>query len=704
MATWWTRVKILRVAVFGLAVSSLYQCSERPPLGDGPVAESRAPLVLGTWTAAGPTIGGRLSGALATAIDLWVSSPGGGVWHKNLLLNTPFIQFGSLPDNLIVGLEWDAGQNGRMYAVGRNGLYARTINGTWSTLVSSGSAGKSWPYLAGRDPKPFVQAPLGAGRVVLYSAACSGLSYSFDGTNFSTVLPLPGSSNADNCITSIAVSGGRVYFSTQRHEPDLPAVVYRSNAPWQPNLPILAFSLVSTGLPEYAEVLALADAPAPGGGTRLMAVTHPESETEIYTLRSDATWSRLSTFASSAERLLTVSGSSLFLSAYRSMYSGDYGQTWQSFHVPAEHVDTRAILPLPSLGQLFAVNDGAGFIPNLKNITKWSWNGSGLPTAGAEVGIAGLATSQLFFAGVVPPPAGAGTRITMAGMMDNGTVCSRDNVNWGTPSIWTADAFSFHAAPTNTSVAYMLDNMQMYRTTQARDICARSIDWETVALPTTGYQPLWHRGALVVSPKNPYELFITTIQGIARTSDGGETWDPTVSVDGARPSTVYQDATGSLFVGTFERGVYLSTDRGKTFTPYGLQTEAPEIVLSIQHVYPNTWVGTTSGLYRKVGTGAFTRVLSNGLPVSDVSVDPTCKSRVYAGFGFVHSRWEKGGGVQVTTNNGTTWTALATNNDVMRAPVSDIELDLYDPRKVMVATYGRGLFVYDWGNNVPACN
>jgi len=37
--------------------------------------------------------------------------------------------------------------------------------------------------------------------------------------------------------------------------------------------------------------------------------------------------------------------------------------------------------------------------------------------------------------------------------------------------------------------------------------------------------------------------------------------------------------------------------------------------------------------------------------------------------------------VQVTTNNGTSWTALATNDDVVRTPVSDIDIDLFDPRR-----------------------
>jgi hypothetical protein len=165
---------------------------------------------------------------------------------------------------------------------------------------------------------------------------------------------------------------------------------------------------------------------------------------------------------------------------------------------------------------------------------------------------------------------------------------------------------------------------------------------------------------------------------------------------------------GVLYLGTEGGGVYTSSNNGGFWTPWALNTGSPEVVLAITKgattVNGETWwVATTSGLYRRIGTGAWeVRTGGNGYVVNDVAVDPNCPTRVYAAFGFVVGRIQHRGGIRVSTDNGTTWSSITAGNAIHNTPVTDVEVDALSPRYLYAASYGRGLWVYDWGTP-PSC-
>ncbi len=109
----------------------------------------------------------------------------------------------------------------------------------------------------------------------------------------------------------------------------------------------------------------------------------------------------------------------------------------------------------------------------------------------------------------------------------------------------------------------------------------------------TSYKPVFDKqsvqsvGAVTIDPKNPKVIWVGTGEswtrnsvsvgdGVYKSIDGGETWTnmglreseriAKVIVDPANTDTVYVCAPGKLWSDSDERGVYKTTDGGKTWT------------------------------------------------------------------------------------------------------------------------------------------
>lgn len=76
--------------------------------------------------------------------------------------------------------------------------------------------------------------------------------------------------------------------------------------------------------------------------------------------------------------------------------------------------------------------------------------------------------------------------------------------------------------------------------------------------------------------------------------------------------------------------------------------------------------------------------------VSDVDVDPNCANRVYAAFGFVQKYGQHRGGIQVSNNNGDTWTSITAGLSIHQAPIADVPVDRSTSRYVYAGIYGLG--------------
>jgi photosystem II stability/assembly factor-like uncharacterized protein len=161
-------------------------------------------------------------------------------------------------------------------------------------------------------------------------------------------------------------------------------------------------------------------------------------------------------------------------------------------------------------------------------------------------------------------------------------------------------------------------------------------------------QPSGSIGAIAVAPSDPNVVYVgsgeglqrpdlATGDGIYRSSDAGKTWThyglrdgqqiPTIAVDPRDPNRLFVAVLGHPYGANAERGIFRSTDGGKTFEKV---------------------------LYRDENTGGI-----------DVAIDPSNPSVVYAALWEQRmAPWENGvfpgpgSGVYKSTDGGTTWKQL----------------------------------------------
>ena len=180
-------------------------------------------------------------------------------------------------------------------------------------------------------------------------------------------------------------------------------------------------------------------------------------------------------------------------------------------------------------------------------------------------------------------------------------------------------------------------------------------------------------GAIRVDPTNPKTIWVGTGEawtrnstsigdGVYKTTDGGDSWQRVglenseriarIQVDPKNGSTVWVCATGHLWNASEERGVYKTTDGGKTWkrTLYvDADTGCSDIAVDPQDsriLYAGMWTfrrtawsfssgGKGSGLYKSIDGGETWKPLAEGLPAGlkgrvAVAVAPSRPSVVYA--------------------------------------------------------------------------
>ncbi len=180
-------------------------------------------------------------------------------------------------------------------------------------------------------------------------------------------------------------------------------------------------------------------------------------------------------------------------------------------------------------------------------------------------------------------------------------------------------------------------------------------------------------GAIAIDPKDPKKVWVGTGEswtrnsvsvgdGIYKTADGGESWQrmglekteriARVAVSPADGNTVWACATGHLWDSHPDRGVYKTTDGGKTWKKVlyvDADTGCSDLAVDPQDpsiLYAGMWQfrrtphsfssgGKGSGLYKSTDGGETWRQLKAGLPTGDkgrvaVAVAPSRASVVYA--------------------------------------------------------------------------
>jgi photosystem II stability/assembly factor-like uncharacterized protein len=209
-------------------------------------------------------------------------------------------------------------------------------------------------------------------------------------------------------------------------------------------------------------------------------------------------------------------------------------------------------------------------------------------------------------------------------------------------------------------------------------------------------------GAMMVAPSDPNIIYVGTGSskirsnvsignGMYKSTDAGKTWThigldaagqiATVRVDPTHPDIVYVAAQGNPFKANPERGVYKTTDGGKTWTlVFHLSDTAGAADLEIQPGHPNVlfacmWhalrTGWTiisgaeeGGIYKSTDSGAHWTKLGGGLPKglfgrSNVAVSNANPNRLYT---IIEAK--PGQGFYRSDDAGATWTLVNHDNAI----------------------------------------
>jgi photosystem II stability/assembly factor-like uncharacterized protein len=201
-------------------------------------------------------------------------------------------------------------------------------------------------------------------------------------------------------------------------------------------------------------------------------------------------------------------------------------------------------------------------------------------------------------------------------------------------------------------------------------------------------------GCVAIDPKNPHVVWVGTGEnnsqrsvgygdGVYRSEDGGKSWKNVglkdsehigkILIHPTEPDTVYVAAQGPLWSPGGDRGLYKTTDGGKTWkavltigentgvTDVVMHPRNPDVLLAAayqrrRHVFTLIDGGPESALYKSTDGGASWRKITSGLPKEELgriglAVAPSTPDTVYA----VVEAASKAGGFFRSRDRGETW-------------------------------------------------
>lgn len=229
----------------------------------------------------------------------------------------------------------------------------------------------------------------------------------------------------------------------------------------------------------------------------------------------------------------------------------------------------------------------------------------------------------------------------------------------------------------------------------------KSVNGGTTWKPVFDREPVSSIGAITVAPSDPSIVWVGTGEannrqssswgaGVFKSTDGGDTWtrmglDDTlqisrIAIDPTNSQVVYVAALGDLWGPSEARGLYKSTDGGKTWAKVlyisentgiadlEMDPQSPGTLYAAAYerrrtVYGMNGGGPESALYKTTDGGATWKKLVQGLPYEKggdtgrigVSIYPRDTRILYARVEYGASGGMGGGGVYRSEDGGETW-------------------------------------------------
>ncbi|MGA7615195.1 MAG: glycoside hydrolase, partial [Thermoanaerobaculia bacterium] len=256
----------------------------------------------------------------------------------------------------------------------------------------------------------------------------------------------------------------------------------------------------------------------------------------------------------------------------------------------------------------------------------------------------------------------------------------------------------------------------------------RTNDYGRTWTPIFDDQPTQSIGALAVAPSDPNVLYVASGEGlqrpdlsigdgIYRSSDAGKTWThlglregqqiPAIAVDPRDPNRLFAAVLGHPFGPNEERGIFRSTDGGKTWkkvlyidedtggNDVDIDPSNPDVVYASfwqgrqgPWEYGNEYGGTKGGVFKSTDGGESWHQLSGGLPdhivQANLAIAPSKPNRLYMIVGTtLSSGYQSGEGQALYRSDdaGATWTSITDDpRPLMRIGGGDLPMIGVDPK------------------------
>ncbi len=256
----------------------------------------------------------------------------------------------------------------------------------------------------------------------------------------------------------------------------------------------------------------------------------------------------------------------------------------------------------------------------------------------------------------------------------------------------------------------------------------KSNDYGRTWHPIFDKEPTQSIGAIAVAPSDPNVIYVASGEGLQRpdlsvgdgiykSTDAGKTWThlglrageqiPALAVDPHDPNRVFAAVLGHPYGPNTERGIYRSTDGGRTWQKVlykdqntggddvEIDPSNPQIVYATlwearqaPWEYGNAYGGDEGGIFKSTDGGDTWQQLKNGLPEhlnqAYVAIAPSEPSRLYATVATSFSspyQSDKGLGVYRSDDAGANWYRATTDaRPAMRIGGGDLPVPKVDPK------------------------